>query len=79
MAKTKLAWFLATARPTRTNEPAQAFLVEARAGAEIEDALRSYGVDGPDYAVSWDAVGNLTYGVVDLGRLTVIPAIGGVR
>jgi hypothetical protein len=68
-------WFLATARPARTNGGAQAFLIQARAGAEVEDALRTYGIDGPAWTVQWEPVADLRYGVVDLARLTVIPAV----
>lgn len=73
-----LVWFLATAKPRRVfgaEDVAQAFLVQATAGAAVEDALKTYGIDSPEWVVSWDAVDNLAYGVVDLGRLTVIPAV----
>lgn len=50
-------WFVVTSRPARSNQ-ATVVLVEARSGADVEDALRRHGLDGADRLVAWEPLSN---------------------
>jgi hypothetical protein len=70
-------WFLATCRDQSFGHyaGAQVFLVQAKAGAAVEDALRTYGIDAPNWTVQWEPLADLRYGIVETSRLTVIPYV----
>jgi hypothetical protein len=64
-------WFLATVRPMNSNVSA-VVLVQARAGADVEDALRRWGFDAAGNAIAWQPLGDVKTPIAS-DRVVVIP------
>lgn len=71
-----LTWFLVTCRSRTGNQGAVVLLVEARAGAQVEEEIKRHGLDGMTHDISWAPLGDCVYGTSDqVASLIVVPFI----
>lgn len=71
-----LTWFLVTCRSRTGNQGAVVLLVEARAGAQVEEEIARHGLDGMTHDISWAPLGDCVYGKSDpVASLIVVPFI----
>lgn len=69
------SWFLVTARSHKTLI-AVILLVQARAGAEVEQELTRHGIDHTSHQIDWSPLNDCRYGKTgQIAELVVVPEV----